>query len=326
MCLLAKSGFVKDIYMEHFHNILFIRNGIADETEALKQSLSLAHNNKARLKALIVSPELPIKMADYKDSYETFLKSQLHKSIQVIRKELKISDAGAPVQTEMASDDNPADSIIRNVMRCDHDLIIKDAEVKEDSKGFKAIDMELLRKSPCPVWLCRPIKHHQNDISVAVAIDPENMVSESSDLSLRLLEISRSLADKSSRELHVISCWDFALEDSLRFAPWIDVDDDELQRNVKEARTLHLRALESLLSKFGVPGKMQLHHVRGRADQIIPKIIEDNKIDILVMGTVARTGIPGFIIGNTAENVLQKIDCSLIALKPNGFISPVKAY
>lgn len=44
------------------------------------------------------------------------------------------------------------------------------------------------------------------------------------------------------------------------------------------------------------------------------------------MGTVARTGIPGFIIGNTAENILQKIDCSLLALKPLGFVSPVKAY
>jgi len=44
------------------------------------------------------------------------------------------------------------------------------------------------------------------------------------------------------------------------------------------------------------------------------------------MGTVARTGISGFIIGNTAENILEEISCSLIALKPEGFVSPVKAY
>ena len=59
---------------------------------------------------------------------------------------------------------------------------------------------------------------------------------------------------------------------------------------------------------------------------MIPKHLEDNKIDILVMGTVARTGIQSFVIGNTAENVLQKVTCSLLALKPNGFVSPVKAY
>jgi universal stress protein E len=312
--------------MQHFHNILFVSNGIADETEALKQSLSLAQNNKARLKALIVSPELPIKMADYKDSYEAFLKSQLLNSIQAVRGEVNVSDADVPIEIEVASGDMPANRIIHHVLRHAHDLIIKDAEVKEDSKGFKAIDMELLRKSPCPVWLCRPIKHHQNDISVAVAIDPENMVSESSDLSLRLLELSRSLADKFSGELHVISCWDFALEDSLHFAPWIDVDDDALQRNVKEARTIHHKALENLLSQSGISGKIQVCHVRGSPDQMVPKTIEDKKIDILVMGTVARTGIPGFIIGNTAENVLQRIGCSLIALKPNGFISPVEVY
>lgn len=41
---------------------------------------------------------------------------------------------------------------------------------------------------------------------------------------------------------------------------------------------------------------------------------------------VGRTGIPGFVIGNTAEDTLREIRCSLLALKPNGFVSPVKAY
>ena len=44
------------------------------------------------------------------------------------------------------------------------------------------------------------------------------------------------------------------------------------------------------------------------------------------MGTVARSGIPGFLIGNTAEDIVQKLTCSLVALKPNDFVSPVAAY
>jgi universal stress protein E len=36
--------------------------------------------------------------------------------------------------------------------------------------------------------------------------------------------------------------------------------------------------------------------------------------------------IAGFVIGNTAENVLRELRCSLLALKPNGFVSPVRAY
>ena len=41
------------------------------------------------------------------------------------------------------------------------------------------------------------------------------------------------------------------------------------------------------------------------------------------MGTVARTGIPGLLIGNTAESVLSQVGCSVIAVKPDGFVSPV---
>ena len=41
------------------------------------------------------------------------------------------------------------------------------------------------------------------------------------------------------------------------------------------------------------------------------------------MGTVARTGIPGLLIGNTAETILQRVDCSVLAVKPDGFVSPV---
>lgn len=53
-------------------------------------------------------------------------------------------------------------------------------------------------------------------------------------------------------------------------------------------------------------------------------MVTQENIDILVMGTLARTGIAGFVIGNTAENIVQSIECSLVALKPEGFVSPIK--
>ena len=46
--------------------------------------------------------------------------------------------------------------------------------------------------------------------------------------------------------------------------------------------------------------------------------------DQVVMGTVCRTGLAGFFIGNTAESVLQQVNCSVLVLKPEGFVSPVK--
>jgi len=41
------------------------------------------------------------------------------------------------------------------------------------------------------------------------------------------------------------------------------------------------------------------------------------------MGTVNRAGIAGLLIGNTAEKVLRQVDCSTLAVKPEGFITPV---
>lgn len=81
-----------------------------------------------------------------------------------------------------------------------------------------------------------------------------------------------------------------------------------------------------LLREAEINSETNIHNVRGLADKIIPDFIEDNSIDILVMGTVGRSGILGLIIGNTAENILQKVGCSLLALKPNGFVSSIKAY
>ncbi len=42
------------------------------------------------------------------------------------------------------------------------------------------------------------------------------------------------------------------------------------------------------------------------------------------MGTVACSGIDEFLIGNTAEKVLTKVDCSLLTVKPDNFACPVR--
>ena len=57
---------------------------------------------------------------------------------------------------------------------------------------------------------------------------------------------------------------------------------------------------------------------------MIPALAAANEIELIVMGTVSRTGIAGLLIGNTAEKVLRQVDCSVLTVKPEGFITPVK--
>jgi nucleotide-binding universal stress UspA family protein len=64
--------------------------------------------------------------------------------------------------------------------------------------------------------------------------------------------------------------------------------------------------------------------LKGDAEALIPALAKRKGVELIVMGTVCRTGIAGFIIGNTAENILQQVDCSVLTVKPEGFVSPVK--
>jgi nucleotide-binding universal stress UspA family protein len=70
--------------------------------------------------------------------------------------------------------------------------------------------------------------------------------------------------------------------------------------------------------------KHRLHLVEGEAGTVIPKLAVKERIDLIVMGTVARAGLEGYFIGNTAETVLQRVDCSVLTVKPDAFVSPVK--
>ena len=58
-------------------------------------------------------------------------------------------------------------------------------------------------------------------------------------------------------------------------------------------------------------------------DFAIMNCIEQHDIDLVVMGTVGRAGISGFITGNTAERLLPRIPCSLLAVKPPDYNTPV---
>lgn len=315
--------------MQRFNNILFVSHGVADETEALKQALSLARNNKAELKALIVCPEFPKEMSEYKGKYEASLVQQLEASIRSTREAIKVSEADVPVQITVDSGDALAIRIVRHVIKNAYDLVIKEAEPKESGKGFKAMDMELLRKCPCPVWLTRPISRHRTEMKVAVAIDPESTATEGHDLSIRLLQLANSIAATCCGALDIVSCWHFEHEEYLRSnaSTWIRVAESELDQLVAQRQSEHRIALDTLINDSAITGReSRIDHIKGLPEQSIPDFIEQKGIDILVMGTVARTGISSFVIGNTAENILQKVSCSLLALKPNGFVCPVKAY
>lgn len=312
--------------MKKFHKVLFVSQGVMDETEALTEALTLARGNQAELAILIVCPELPDTLAPYAEGYESSLRAKLQSALQASRQQLGVSEAQLPVAIKFESGPTPALRIVRHVLANDYDLVIKAAEPHDGHAGFKALDMDLLRKCPCPLWLTRPLSRGPGALKFAVAIDPESVGPEGHSLSLRLLTLARALTDSCRGELAIVSCWDYEFEDYLRRSVWVKVPEEEVRRVVAESQSRHQQALNQLIQQAGISGVQAVYHRRGHPEQQIPAFVAEQGIDVLVMGTVARTGIAGFVIGNTAENILQRVRCSLLALKPPGFVSPVKAY
>ena len=86
----------------------------------------------------------------------------------------------------------------------------------------------------------------------------------------------------------------------------------------------HSNWLDELLAKVPLDDlKVQRHLLEGDASDLVPRLALEKGIDVIVMGTVCRAGVPGLFIGNTAERVLRQVSCSVLTVKPEGFVSPV---
>ena len=85
----------------------------------------------------------------------------------------------------------------------------------------------------------------------------------------------------------------------------------------------HLNWFDELLAMVPLDGlNIQRHMLKGDASDLIPRLALRKGIDVIVMGTVCRAGVPGLFIGNTAEKVLRHVSCSVLTIKPEGFVSP----
>ena len=68
---------------------------------------------------------------------------------------------------------------------------------------------------------------------------------------------------------------------------------------------------------------LSLHVEFGEPWEYIRDTARFVKADLVVMGTVGRSGVQGIWLGNTAEKLLGVMDCAVLTVKPPGFVSPI---
>ena len=159
-----------------------------------------------------------------------------------------------------------------------------------------------MRKCPIPVWVGR----ETNDRSgVAVAVGP--FFDGLTHLDVTLMELASSLAALRGEHLHVIHAWRLDGESMLR-SHRLSFDEQEVEQLLLQTRTEAKANVRELLAKVGVDQPYSVHLVKGRGEKVLPNALDGIRPGVLVMGTLARTGLRGMIIGNTAERVLARTD------------------
>lgn len=319
--------------MKRFSNILLVADERTDYSAALKRGAALARNNQARLTVCAIVDTVP---SEVRMGIITITPREVLDVATAMKQEW-LEDTVNSVATDGVSIDTrvlvgkPFIEIIRQVLRNDHDLIIKcaDADSSLQELLFSSTDKHLMRKCPCPVWIIKPTERQKYvRILAAVDQDPEEPIKDA--LNRQILEMSTSMALAEYSEAHIVHAWEVFDDAVLRSHNW-DFSEAEFEAMLEEEATRRRRWLENLVMNYGTSADMNnadvvdihLHVVKGPAQFVVSELARELAVDLVVMGTVARTGIDGFFMGNTAESILGQLDCSVLTIKPPGFTSPV---
>lgn len=323
--------------MKRFKNILCVMESQTADKSALQRAVALAENNQAELTVVAVIPRVPTGIGmpdggpisrDLRAAMQREHEARLVSLIEPYRKRLDIKHSVLAGTAFL--------EITRAVLRNGYDLVVKCPESPDWlDRLFSGDDMHLLRKCPCPVWLVKPgVGESYQRILAAVDVDdsypPEELKTRQA-LNRTVMELASSLALSEFAELHVVNVWQAIGENTLRQSAFLKKSDDEVDAYVEHMRQDQAQRLDGLMREMGTklgPDaedyiKPQLHLLKGAARKEIPTLAKRLQVDCIVMGTVARTGIHGFIMGNTAETIFEQIDCSLLAVKPPGFVTPI---
>jgi len=143
------------------------------------------------------------------------------------------------------------------------------------------------------------------------------------EVSRKSLRIAARLAELFKCSLDVLHAVDFRIDSILQPPSEFGGTDETVRR--REIAHAATQRLHDIVQNH-VPTEIEVRErlALGEPSDRILAASRRTKPGLIVMGSVGRTGIPGFLIGNTAEKVLRRCDCSILAVKPDGFVSPVQ--
>lgn len=278
--------------MQAIRSILVVMEPNHAENLALK---------RAKLIAGVTQSHLHLLVCDKKSDHSDYLRDLTS----------LLNSEGFSTSSQQAWDENQHQTIINAQQAEGCGLVIK--QHFPDNPLKKALltpgDWKLLRHCPAPVLMVKTDKPWAGSIILA-AVDVGNADGEHRTLHTSIVSHGYDIATLAKAELHVISAHP---------APMLSAADPTFQlKETIEAR--YRQQCKAFQTEYDISDD-RLHIVEGPADALIPHLARQLKVGVTVIGTVARTGLSGALIGNTAEVVLDSLESDILVLKPDDIIA-----
>ncbi|NQV27321.1 MAG: universal stress protein [Rhodopirellula sp.] len=214
----------------------------------------------------------------------------------------------------------PSLELTRAVIESHYDVVILGSHRRHGLRRLVlgSTGKKMLRVCPSPVWVTSP--HDDGAVRKILA------ATDFSETSEQAVQVASELANQFKAELHVLHSVPQYAEPLYRGIPLPPGEDGAWQAKASSVARVNLN--ESL-KKLGLADSIapdHVHLVQGPANPAIQSVVHDLGIDLLVMGTAARRGLGGILIGNTAEQLLPHLTCSVLVLKPAGFHTRIEPH
>jgi universal stress protein E len=223
--------------------------------------------------------------------------------------------------TVTAEWDFPAyEAILRQAHRRHIDLIVAEQHAgRHRAAGLLHLtDWELLRLSPTPVLLVKTPGTYRHPVVLA-AVDPGHAYAKPAKLDQQILRTSGTIARALRGALHVVHAYSPL---PFEIQPTLAVGQETIDKLNADAEVAARRRFDRVLRSSHI-AEPRRHLVRGAAGAAIEKSAAELHSSIVVMGAISRSGLSRIFIGNTAERVLDHLNCDILIVRPTHFASRV---
>jgi universal stress protein E len=301
--------------MSESRNILAIIEPDSHPQEVVRRATWLAGLYDCSIELLLCDPNIsPLGESLFLSNEAAEIKRRIEAAHNEILDELAAigRDAGIEVDTAILEQRPIADGILARALEIDPRFVVKGIEYHSIAERsiFVDTDWQLLRNCMFPLWLVKPHEMHE-ELRIVAAVDPTHSHDKPAALDQVIVDAANDVAKRANGDLHLLHTYNrlkgVGSEATFTFKP-IVLPVEELDKKIQQEHREHL---DALAGTNGIDAE-HVHQLPGRTNEILPAFVRSHKMDLVVMGAMARWGIKRAIIGSTAERVLDMLPCDVL--------------